>query len=116
MEHQDFKQVTLNNPQKVEALRKFNTKNVIIPRKEHEQKIVKIDENNNIVKINKISPVTSNFIRNARNEKKITQKEMAQKTNLPLKTINDIEKGSCVYKATDINKIAKYLNVVIPRN
>jgi ribosome-binding protein aMBF1 (putative translation factor) len=45
----------------------------------------------------------------------MTQKELAQKCNIDAKIVNDIEKGGCVYNAEHCNKIAKALNVKIPR-
>ncbi len=120
MEHQDFTQLTITNPIKAEKNRKLNTPNEIISKKSQEfksqQKIIKTDDNGEIIKINKISPITSNFIKNVRNEKKMTQKDLSQKSNLPIKNIVDIEKGICLYNADDINKISKALGINVPRN
>ena len=59
---------------------------------------------------------TSDAIRTARCEKKLTQKELAQKCNMDVSIIADIERGgNCVYNATHVNKIQSVLGVKIPR-
>ena len=116
MEHQNFENQTIYNPKKAEKTRLNNTPKQIIPKKVEEQKIVKTDENNENIKSKTISSLTANFIKNIRNEKKFTQKELAQKSNLSLKIISDIERGGCLYKAEEINKISKVLGMNIPRN
>ncbi len=115
MEHQDFTPVSIHNPQKIKEKLKLNTPNNIIPKKKNEQVTIKTDSEGEIIKIKKITPLMSNLIKNKRNELKISQKELAQKTNLPIKTINDIERCDCLYNADEINKISKILNVAIPR-
>ncbi len=112
MNHQDFENIQIGNPKK----KLQNSQKGIIPKIVEEQKIIKTDENNENIKSKTISTETANFIRNARNEKKITQKELAQKTNLSPKIISDIEKGGCLYKSDEINKISKFFGVKIPRN
>lgn len=62
-----------------------------------------------------ISKNTSQAITNARCEKKMTQKELAQKCNMDVSIINEIERGACVYNATHVNKIQSVLGVKIPR-
>ena len=59
---------------------------------------------------------TSDAIRTARCEKKLTQKELAQKCNMDVSIIAEIERGgNCVYNATHVNKIQSVLGVKIPR-
>ena len=58
---------------------------------------------------------TSDAIRTARCEKKLTQKELAQKCNMDVSIIAEIERGACVYNATHVNKIQSVLGVKIPR-
>jgi ribosome-binding protein aMBF1 (putative translation factor) len=45
----------------------------------------------------------------------MTQKELAQKCNMDVSIINEIERGTCVYNATHVNKIQSVLGVKIPR-
>jgi ribosome-binding protein aMBF1 (putative translation factor) len=70
----------------------------------------------NAKKTKYIAKVTSDAIRNARCEKKLTQKELAQKCNMDVSIVAEIERGgTCVYNATNVNKIQSMLGVKIPR-
>jgi putative transcription factor len=62
-----------------------------------------------------VSKVTSDAVRTARCEKKLTQKELAQKCNMDAAIINEVERGGGVYNAAHINKIQTILGVKIPR-
>ena len=58
---------------------------------------------------------TSDAIRTARCEKKLTQKELAQKCNMDASIISELERGGCVYNPAHINKIQSVLGTKIPR-
>jgi ribosome-binding protein aMBF1 (putative translation factor) len=63
-----------------------------------------------------IAKATSDTIRQARCDKKLTQKELAQNCNMDVSIIAEIERGgNCVYNATHVNKIQSVLGVKIPR-
>jgi ribosome-binding protein aMBF1 (putative translation factor) len=63
-----------------------------------------------------IAKATSDTIRQARCDKKLTQKELAQKCNMDVSIIAEIERGgNCVYNATHVNKIQSVIGVKIPR-
>ena len=62
-----------------------------------------------------VSKATSDAIKAARCEKKLTQKELAQKCNMDAAIVNEIERGVSVYNAAHINKIQAVLGVKIPR-
>ena len=62
-----------------------------------------------------VSKATSDTIKVARCEKKLTQKELAQKCNLDAAIVNEVERGGGVYNAAHINKIQYALGVKIPR-
>ena len=62
-----------------------------------------------------IAKATSDAVRTGRCEKKLTQKELAQKCNMDVSIIAEIERGGCVYNATNVNKIQSVLGVKIPR-
>ena len=63
-----------------------------------------------------IAKATSDTIRQARCDKKLTQKELAQKCNMDVSIIAEIERGgNCVYNPTHVNKIQTVLGVKIPR-
>jgi putative transcription factor len=77
--------------------------------------IYKAASDDDMKKTKYVSKNTSQAIMSARSEKKITQKELAQKCNMDVSIINEIERGACVYNATHINKIQSILGVKIPR-
>ena len=62
-----------------------------------------------------VSKNTSLAVSAARCEKKMTQKELAQKCNFEVSIVSEIERGTCVYNATHVNKIQSVLGVKIPR-
>ena len=63
-----------------------------------------------------IAKSTSDAVRQARCDKKLTQKELAQKCNMDVSIIAEIERGgNCVYNAVHVNKIQTVLGVKIPR-
>jgi ribosome-binding protein aMBF1 (putative translation factor) len=62
-----------------------------------------------------VSKATSDAVRTARCEKKLTQKELAQKCNMDAAIVNEVERGGGVYNAAHINKIQSVLGVKIPR-
>ena len=63
-----------------------------------------------------IAKTTSDTIRQTRCDKKLTQKELAQKCNMDVSIVAEIERGgNCVYNATHVNKIQSVLGVKIPR-
>ena len=62
-----------------------------------------------------IAKVTSDAVRVSRCDKKLTQKELAQKCNMDVSIISEIERGGCVYNPTHVNKIQSILGVKIPR-
>ena len=64
-----------------------------------------------------IAKATSDAVRVSRCEKKLTQKELAQKCNMDVSIISEIERGgNCVYNAAHVNKIQSVLGVKIPRS
>ena len=62
-----------------------------------------------------VSKATSDAVKTARCEKKLTQKELAQKCNMDAAIISAVERGGGVYNAAHINKIQTVLGVKIPR-
>ena len=77
--------------------------------------IYKAASDDDIKKTKYVSKSTSQAIMSARSEKKMTQKELAQKCSMDVSIINEIERGTCVYNATHVNKIQSVLGVKIPR-
>ena len=62
-----------------------------------------------------VGKATSDAIKTVRCEKKLTQKELAQKCNMDAAIISEVERGGGVYNAAHINKIQSALGVKIPR-
>jgi ribosome-binding protein aMBF1 (putative translation factor) len=62
-----------------------------------------------------VGKATSDAVKAARCEKKLTQKELAQKCNMDAAIVNEVERGGGVYNAAHINKIQSALGVKIPR-
>lgn len=50
-------------------------------------------------------------IQQARSSKGYTQKDLANRVNLPVQTINEIESGKAIYNASHINKIKRSLKI-----
>jgi putative transcription factor len=78
--------------------------------------VYKATSDDDVKKTKYVSKTTSQAIMSARTEKKMTQKELAQKCNMDVSIINEIERGTCVYNATHVNKIQSVLGVKIPRS
>ena len=77
--------------------------------------VYKAASDDDVKKTKYVSKNTSQAIMSARSEKKMTQKELAQKCSMDVSIINEIERGTCVYNATHVNKIQSVLGVKIPR-
>ena len=78
--------------------------------------VYKAASDDDVKKTKYVSKTTSQAIMSARSEKKLTQKELAQKCNMDVSIVNEIERGTCVYNATHVNKIQSILGVKIPRS
>ena len=77
--------------------------------------VYKAASDDDVKKTKYVSKSTSQAIMSARSEKKMTQQELAQKCNMDVSIINEIERGACVYNASHVNKIQSVLGVKIPR-
>jgi putative transcription factor len=77
--------------------------------------VYKAASDEDVKKTKYVSKATSDAVRTARCEKKLTQKELAQKCNMDAAIIGEVERGGGVYNAAHINKIQGVLGVKIPR-
>ena len=77
--------------------------------------VYKAASDDDVKKTKYVSKSTSDAVKTARCEKKLTQKELAQKCNMDAAIISEVERGGGVYNATHINKIQTVLGVKIPR-
>ena len=106
LDHQDWKTITVNKN------KNKNTESV--PKKSSnlsKEKVLekKVEEDN--LKHKKISPELKQKIIQTRCSSSLTQKQLAQKCNLPLQIINDIETGKAIYNHVHINKIKRILKI-----
>jgi len=77
--------------------------------------VYKAASDDDVKKTKYVSKATSDAVKTARCEKKLTQKELAQKCSMDAAIINEVERGGGVYNAAHINKIQYALGVKIPR-
>jgi putative transcription factor len=77
--------------------------------------VYKAASDDDVKKTKYVGKATSDAVKAARCEKKLTQKELAQKCNMDAAIINEVERGGGVYNAAHINKIQSVLGVKIPR-
>ena len=59
----------------------------------------------------KISQELKKKLMQARSSQKLKQKDLAQKCNLPVSVINEIESGKAIYNPQHINKIKRILKI-----
>lgn len=91
LEHQDFKVITFNKSNK------NSSKNIIPRNNQVDLHKIRIENETENFQIPKIPNKLVREIIDARNIKKITQKEMAVKLNIQLNIYNDIESGKAMY-------------------
>ena len=77
--------------------------------------VYKAASDDDMKKTKYVGKATSDAVKAARCEKKMTQKELAQKCNMDAAIVNEVERGGGVYNAAHINKIQTVLGVKIPR-
>ena len=105
MEHQDWKTIYVkSNKQPDNKTQKQQSQSNNFEKK-MEEKI----ENGNM-RNEKIDKDKSLSIQQKRQSKGLTQKDLANKLNIPVKTINEIESGKGNKNPQIINRINRYLN------
>ena len=109
MEHQDWKPVVLIN--KTNA-KKENTLRIS---KKNPHKDIKIENETENFKHDKISLKFKTELQKARLATKITQKELATRLNISPKIINDYENGKIIPNIQLIIRMDKILNTKLPR-
>ena len=117
MEHQDWTTVTLK---KKNNKPKTNTNESSIPVSQHINKQNKSNVNSAIIERKmdegtfELPKVTHNLqqqLQKARQEKSMTQKELANKCNLTESTVKSYESGKAVPNQSDIDKMSKALGI-----
>lgn len=111
LDHQDWKQVVIN-PKKNTSAKQGGTKptKVLSQSQQRETSLLKKAENDDL-KHTKITNELRTKIIQGRASQKWKQKDLAQKCNLPVSIINEIESGKAIYNPQHINKIKKILKI-----
>lgn len=108
MEHQDLKVINIGNG------KKKLTNNHIQPKNNLDLRAIKLENDTENFENPKIPKSLSQEIMNARNAKKINQKDMAIRLNVQRNLYNDIENGKALYNSRTkeiVNKIQRNLGV-----
>ena len=111
MQHQDLRVINIGNGKKKNSL---GTKEIKDKKSTPDLRAIKLENDTENFQNPKISKSLSIEIMNARNAKKITQKDMAIKLNVQRNFYNDIENGKALYDSRTkevVNKIQRNLGV-----
>ena len=106
LDHQDWKTIVVKKP-------KENVKNTKKKVNNDSQKKISVEkkaEEGNLEQ-KKYTLELRQSIMKGRSVKSLTQKQVAQSTNLPLQVISDIESGKGVYNPQHVNKIKRFLKL-----
>lgn len=108
LDHQDWKTIVINNKKTVKETKDNKKKycNNTLLLKSIEKKA-----DNDQLKHKKLTLELRNSLIKARNSLKLTQKELANKTNLSVQIINDIESGKSIYNHQHIQKLKRVLKI-----
>mgnify|MGYP001374793857 FL=1 len=109
LDHQDWKQVTIRSTQSINQEKKQSIKK-ISQEKQKDIKLHKQVEEDNLKHAKITQELRTNIIQ-GRASKKWKQKDLAQKCNLPVSVINEIESGKAIYNPQQINKIKRILKL-----
>jgi ribosome-binding protein aMBF1 (putative translation factor) len=107
--HQDWKQVIVK---KSKATKKMEAKKN--PKKQNAPGTKKFQEldGNEIVKPKMIDKNIAKQLQQARSVKKLKQKEVAQRLNVPVSMIQNIENGKAKLNKAFVNKLKKFYGIV----
>ena len=109
LEHQDWKPVIINK--KDTSSNTTNTTSKKLSDKQQcDIKLLKQADNDEL-KHKKVPPEVRKQIQQKRGSLKWTQKQLAQKVNLQVSIINDIETGKATYNPQHITKIKRILKI-----
>ena len=106
LDHQDWKTLIVKKTKEKKNINTPKITKVMDPNVKMEKKI---EEGK--MEHNKITNELRSLIQKGRCSKGLTQKELANRINLPASVINDIESGKAIYNHVQINKIKRFLNI-----
>ena len=107
MQHQDWTQVVFK---KTDSIPKSNKASNAVVSHVTGQPMYKLEGDDGCANLNKVSKEEGRQILGCRVAKKMTQINLAQSTNLPLKTIQEIERGDAI-RGSAYHKVRKYLGL-----
>ena len=108
LDHQDWKTVVVKTKQS-KAEKQTTTKKFSEAQQKDIKLLKQVEEDN--LKHKKVPPEIRKLIQLRRCELKWTQKDLAQRTNLQVTIINEIETGKAIYNPQHINKIKRVLKL-----
>ena len=118
MNHQDWKEVTFTknlSQDKQHLSRQHRQGNTVAKKKvhnsEHSAKMHKLDNETETFKLQKVDPKVAKQLQQARCSMGLSQKDLANKVNLPVKTIVAYENGKAVVDHKILNKLKRTLKV-----
>jgi ribosome-binding protein aMBF1 (putative translation factor) len=108
LKHQDWDQVIFIKPS---SIKKVN-KNIV----QKPPSSIKLNSDDEVIKIKKITKNMSSAVIRARNFKNMTQTDLGVKSHVGLKAVKEIEKGGSLYNAVIFDKICRVLGTNIRRD
>jgi len=109
LDHQDWKPVVVKTKQSIKEEQNTSS-NKLSASQQRDHKLLKQVDNDELTH-KKISPELRKTIQQGRASLKLKQKDLAQRTNLSVSIINDIETGKAIYNPQHINKIKRVLKI-----
>lgn len=106
LDHQDWKPIILGKTKIKKDKEKTKITKIADPNVKMEKKI---EEGK--LEHKKITNELRAQIQKGRSTNGLTQKDLANRVNLPLSVINDIESGKAIYNHNHINKIKRVLKI-----
>lgn len=118
--HQDWETVKFSKfvPQqakKTELVAKTRLNQANAQRIEY-QHLTKIEKEDDIVQVERVSSELKQQIIRARCDKKMTQADLAKKINEPLKTIQEYENGKAIPNNQILQKLSRALGVTLKKH
>ena len=113
LEHQDWKQVIIKKTDSKTTGSNTISNTLSTKLSDKQQSDIKLlkQADNDELKHKKVSPEIRKQIQQKRGALKWTQKQLAQKCNLQVSIINDIETGKATYNPQHITKIKRTLKI-----
>jgi len=109
LDHQDWKQVIIRTSETQKEEEKKSSKKLSLEQQKDIKLMKQVEEGN--LQHKKVPPEIRKQIQHKRGELKWTQKQLAQKINLQVSVINDIETGKAMYNPQHITKIRRALGI-----